>query len=176
MGFKYSNMFSNYLYIAIFIVLFSPLVKASDNSETILTEEMLYNLGYKTSNQYRYPNKVCETYEKPMILAVKRQRHGIKSSREVKGYKNTYYRFNLVLEEFDTIEKTKKRFKQITLPLNFQTDSWYSKNCSMKKGFTLKNKVYFLATDSRLFSSEISSVLKLLRKDIIKKEKVSNSN
>jgi len=160
-------MFSKFIYIVLMAFFISPVV-ADQISDNILREKTLYKFSYHGTQYYKYPSSICETYEKPIILAIKRQFQGIKSNKEIKNHKSTYYRFTLAVEEYKTAKIAKERLKQITFPYKFKNGSWYSKNCSLREGFLFKNKVYFLSTDAKLFSSEITHMLNLLSKALIK--------
>lgn len=152
-------------YFYILALVFPSYAIASNN---LLPEAVINHLDYKTTKNFKYPSKSCLDYEKPIIVAKKRLYQGIKSTQEVTNYKNTFYRFTLVEEEYETNINAQNRLKQITFPYQFQTNSWYSKNCSLREGFILGNKVYFLATDAGLFSSEITPLLKILKKELIR--------
>ncbi len=88
--------------------------------------------------------------------------------------KNTYYRFTLIKEVFDSPTHAKQRLQQTRPSYAFKTDSVYEKLCALKKGFVVDRTVYFVATDAYLFNQELSHVLAQLKAYFINKPSKSN--
>lgn len=134
---------------------FTPTLSYSKNdSAIILPEKNLSSFGYRTSKHHKY-SILCRDYEKTNPENVSFQ--GIKSIKPVKGAKNTYHRFTLIKETYADEAIASSSFETIK---KVKANSWYAKNCGIKKGVRLKNVLYFLATDVDAFRSELDSVLK----------------
>ncbi len=153
--------------VFILLLMFSDQISANELSKSIFNAPTLDKIGYKETKTFKYNGDRCDRYEGN--LPANKHYQGIKSLNPIKGEPHTYYRFTKIKEEFESETMAEKRLKQLTRPYKFKTDSWYSKSCSLKKGFRHGSVVYFVATDAGMFSGKISEM-------IIKLEEVTKSN
>ena len=147
----------------------NPALSYQNNINSIgLSEKEFSNIGYKTTKTHKY-SRLCSGYEKTSPDKVHYQ--GIKSTKPIKGYSNTYYRFTLIKEVYEDKAIASTSFKKIT---QLKANSWYSKNCALKQGVQIKNTLYFLSTDAGMFSSKLDTVLEKIIAQITMNEQLTS--
>ena len=150
----------------ILLATFCKGVNANETNSRILSISTLEKMGYKESRFMKYNGKQCDSYE--LNFPAEKQYQSIKSLDSISIGTNGYYRFTLIKEKFETEELAIKRFAQFVPPNRVKANSWYSKSCSLKKGFRNGNEVYFVATDGGMFTDQIPEVLEALRQALKK--------
>lgn len=130
---------------------------ADEISSEIISVSALKKTGYITTKYARYNSAICDQYE-GNLEAIKNYQ-GIKAIQPIPDQASTYTRFTIIKESYKTQDMAVRRLAQITRPFKFKTNSWYSKTCSMKKGFHIGNDVYLVATDAGMFNDSISGFI-----------------
>jgi len=143
--------------IFIFFIFGCTSLDANEVESKILSLSVLQEMGYKETKQNKYNGKQCDQYEVD-FPAVKRYQ-SIKSLKAVETDSSIYYRFTLIAEKFENQEIAIKRLEQFIGSNKVKANSWYSKSCSLKKGFRKGNIVYFVATDAGMFTDQIPEIL-----------------
>lgn len=149
------------LAIACFAAL-AMVVSAQDKQSDvtpIFTDSTIQSWGYRTLKSERKEQSEWETthFGKAIIRL-----QSIKSTKELKDWKNAYYRFRIAEETFATPEDAKKRIESIrdTPPgLDTKTDPHWV----LCDGIAVGRIAYIVSTDSMKFEIEaLPTVMKLL--------------
>ena len=148
--------------------------QSDERASVILTTAQLTKMGYKSLKKLTYNGKLCDRYEGK--TAAKKTYQGIKSRHALPRQNNTYYRFTLIKEVFDSPAHAERRLQQTRPPYAFKTDSVYEKMCALKEGFVVDRTVYFVATDAYLFNQELPNVLTQLKSYFINKSPSKRNN
>ena len=124
----------------------------------IFTDSIIQSWGYRTLKSERREQSEWETkhFGKASIRL-----QSIKSTKELKDWKNVYYRFRIAEETFATSEEAKKRIERIhdTPPgLNTKTDPHWV----LCDGLAVGRIAYIVSTDSTKFEIEALPTLKKL--------------
>jgi len=135
-------------------------------ADTIVTKSELSSWGYKTS-KLRYPLHYCDT---KLDDRTYRGAQSIRSLKPLKDEANTYYRYTIIHERFNSTDAAAQRLAALRLP-SHQT-IMYSKTCELLTGFNDEREVYLIHTDVSMFTyTERDRVLKLLKNHINKLRK-----
>ncbi len=149
------------LAIACFAAL-AMVVSAQDkqsDAHPIFSDSIIQSWGYRTLRSERKEQSEWETkhFGKASIRL-----QSIKSTKELKDWKNAYYRFRIAEETFATPEDAKKRIERIrdTPPgLDTKTDPHWV----LCDGVAVGRIAYIVSTDSMKFEIEaLPTVIKLL--------------
>lgn len=132
----------------------------------IFTDRVIQSWGYRTLKSER---KEQSEWESKHFGKAGIRLQTIKSTKEVKGWKNAYYRFRIAEETFATPEDAKKRIERIrdTPPgLDTKTDPHWV----LCDGVAVGRIAYIVSTDSMKFEIEaLPAVMKLLTAHVTSK-------
>ena len=125
--------------------------------DTIVDKTELSEWGYRSSDNVTYSAMLCGNSLSPQ----KTVHQSIKSLASLQGHSNTYYRFTLAMEEYETSDEVRRRLNELEHPIH--RSSKHAKLCNLRKSFAAGKRVYFVHTDASLFLGELPRILERLR-------------
>lgn len=132
----------------------------------IFSDSIIQTWGYRTLKSERREQSEWETkhFGKASIRL-----QSIKSTKELKDWKNAYYRFRIAEETFATPEDAKKRIERIRdTPPGLDTKK--DPHCVLCDGIAVGRIAYIVSTDSMKFAIEaLPIVMKLLTAQVTTK-------
>lgn len=144
------------------LLVFLVIASSSVFSDTIISDSQLRKWGYITLEDTLYHTSFCDGSSS--VKKVDYQ--SIKSLTPVEGYENTYYRFTLARENYNSSKLTAARHDELMNPV--KKTSKHSKLCNIRKSFFVENEVFFVHTDAGMFVSELNRIFELVRDDLTK--------
>lgn len=134
-------------------------------SNPFISKIELKKWGYKL---IKYEELKQSQWEIENFGICKKEEIKIKSIKELDNWKNVYYRFSIIKEEYENNTLAKNRLEKLkTYPKYINTKM--NPDYILRAGFFYKNFVYYISTDVLLFEvKEMPRLLDLLKKNIKK--------
>lgn len=132
-------------------------------SNSFISEIELKKWGY---DLIKYKELKQSQWEIESFGICKKEEIKIKSIKELSKWKNTYYRFSIIKEEYQNNILAKIRLEKLkTYPKYINTKM--NPEYILRAGFYYKNFVYYISTDVLAFETkELPRLLELLEKFI----------
>ncbi len=142
----------------------SPKVEAQYSGEkSKLSTEIFEKINYKVKN---FSEKPPSEWHKEQFQAIWTRNYFVKRRTSVKEATNTFPRYDVVEEVYETEDLAKKRLARIQeKPINLPVEQEYY---WIVTGFQHQKNVYFIQTDSSLFSYYMGDFADKLAKEMNK--------
>jgi len=127
-------------------MLSAPGIAYSAAADAVVPEQMLTSWGYK-STTLKYPLQYCDP---KLSTGTQRRAQSIRSLLAVADDSHTYFRYNLIYEQYNSSQAAQQRLDSFRLPST--RDTLYSKTCELQIGFRHGNNVYIIHTDALAFT------------------------
>lgn len=138
-------------------------------------EQTLVSMGYKVTEKIASAGADWELRDFKMRS---KQIYNIKSLKRVPGEKNLYYRFNIRIEDYATIEDAQKRLQHIQSTPPGPDSKMIAPEYALREGFQRGTQVYVISTDVYTFvvDKSLSKLREKLHKEITKYDKCRNAD
>ena len=141
-----------FMFTGLMLILFT-----GDVSASLLNALNIDQWGYHDAKHSKYNEKECLRSFRPTHKTYRE----IKSKEHSTELEDTFYRFTLIQEVYETQEQALARLLDIQHP-NFQ-NSKASKMCAIRNGFIFDDSVYQVHTDVGVFKGQLDMLLNKLK-------------